>query len=73
MKLKKFLKVLDSNSEIYVFCLDYSYSFSGTAGSAETDIKLAFENGFPVNLLKCRVVTVTAFCENYLNIAVSEN
>lgn len=73
MKLKKLLKVLDSNAEIYVFCLDYSYSFSGTAGSAEADIKLAYENGFPVNLLKCRVVGVSAFCENYLNIAVSEN
>lgn|GEM_PF-3082638 len=72
MKLKKMLKVLDPDAEIYVFCLDYSYSFSGTVSNAGADMKQAVKNGFPVNLLKCRVVGVNAFCEGYFNIAVVE-
>lgn len=66
MKLKKLLEVLNPSEEIYVRTIGDSYSMSGTVGSCLMDTKIP---EMP-DLLKAKVVEVSAFVEGNFSITV---
>lgn len=69
MKLKKLLEVLNPSEEIYVRTVGDSYSMSGTVESCLMDTKIPEIPEMP-DLLKAKVVEVSAFVEGNFSITV---